>query len=121
MHAISTSHSYHVFTDLSNYNFIYINYQHIDPCLSFLSNPLKTPHTTLQDHTSPTYPIRTQPYSTCCPTPFHNNRAHTMHTWERIHTSLKLSSTYNRPSVSTCRDFSLQKEISLFARKNAGR
>ena len=71
----------------------------MDPCLSFLSNPLKTPHTTLQDHTSPTYPIRTQPYSTCCPTPFHNNRAHTMHTWERIHTSLKLSSTYNRPHL----------------------
>ena len=64
-----------------------------------MSNPLKTPHTTLQDHTSPTYPIRTQPYSTCCPTPFHNNRAHTMHTWERIHTSLKLSSTYNRPHL----------------------
>ena len=98
MHAISTSHTY-MFLQIYLIIILYIYYQHIDPCLSFLSNPLKTQHTTLQHHTSPTCPIRTQPYSTCCATPFHNNRADTMHTWERIHTSLKLSSTYNRPHL----------------------
>ena len=77
------------------YIYIYITNILVPVSLFCLVLP-KTPHTTPQDHTSPTDPTRTQPYSTCCPTPFHNNRAHTIHTWERIHTSLKLSSTYNQ-------------------------
>ena len=61
---------------------LYIYHQYIDPCLLVFSNPLKTSHKTPQDQTSPTYPIRTQPYSTCY----------------QIY-SIKLSSTYNRPHL----------------------